>query len=153
MDSKVKPLKYLWKRKVKEYFIDETAIKADSNSIWLWVIIEPNTKKSLLWIYQKKQTMFVAERFLSQVVNKYGLHSVSFSWWYWYPQACRFLKINHHIHSSFEKSLIERTMQYVKDRIEIFDDYFPCRKNKYKLHYNKQWLKLLVYQHNQEIMS
>ncbi|HEY6535406.1 MAG TPA: hypothetical protein VIY08_06360 [Candidatus Nitrosocosmicus sp.] len=29
----------------------------------------------------------------------------------WYPQACRFLNLLHHIHSSFEKSIIERTIQ------------------------------------------
>jgi len=47
----------------------------------------------------------------------------------WYPpQACRFLKLPHHTHSQVEKSLIERTIQYIKDRIESFDDYFPCKK-------------------------
>ena len=30
------------------------------------------------------------------------------------------LKLDHHIHSSYEKSLVERTMQYVKDRTEKF---------------------------------
>ena len=44
-----------------------------------------------------------------------------------YPQTCRFLKLRHHRHSPFEKSIIERTMQYIKDRTESFDDYFPCR--------------------------
>ncbi len=28
----------------------------------------------------------------------------------WYPQSCRFLKLKHHIHSSFEKSIVERTI-------------------------------------------
>ncbi|HEY6535079.1 MAG TPA: hypothetical protein VIY08_04660 [Candidatus Nitrosocosmicus sp.] len=60
------------------------------------------------------------------------------------------MKINHHIHSSFEKSLIERTMQYIKDITECFDDYFPCRKNKCKINHTEQWLKLFVYQHNKE---
>lgn len=33
-------------------------------------------------------------------------------------QACQFLKLKHHLHSSFEKSIIiERTMQYIEDRI------------------------------------
>jgi putative transposase len=51
-----------------------------------------------------------------------------------HPQACKFLKLEHHLHSSFEKSIIiERTIQYVKDRTECFDDYFPCRKNKCRL--------------------
>jgi hypothetical protein len=31
-----------------------------------------------------------------------------------YSQACRFLRLPHHIHSSYEKSIIERTMQYIK---------------------------------------
>ena len=63
--------------------------------------------------------MFVAERFLSHVVNKYGLHQVSSDGGTWYPQACEFLKLNHHLHYSFEKSTIERTIQYIKDRTEF----------------------------------
>ncbi len=96
--------------------------------------------------------MFVAiERFLSLVLDKYGLHQVSSDDdGTWYPQACKFLKLNHHLHSSFEKSIIERTIQYIKDRIDNFDDYFPCKKNKCKLNHIKQWLKLFVYQHNKE---
>jgi len=31
-----------------------------------------------------------------------------------YSQVCRFLRLPHHIHSSYEKSIIERTMQYIK---------------------------------------
>jgi putative transposase len=42
----------------------------------------------------------------------------------WYPQACQFLKIEHHLHSPFEKSIIERTIQYIKDRTENFDIIF-----------------------------
>jgi putative transposase len=34
----------------------------------------------------------------------------------WYPYACKFLKLRHHLHSSFGKSIIERTVQYIKDR-------------------------------------
>jgi putative transposase len=34
-----------------------------------------------------------------------------------YLQASKFLKLKHHIHLSYEKSIIEkRTIQYVKDR-------------------------------------
>jgi putative transposase len=72
----------------------------------------------------------------------------------WYPpQACRFLQLKHHIHCSFEKSkIIEITMQYVKDRTESFDDYFPCKRKKCKLKHVKNWLKLFVVDyHNKEI--
>ena len=45
--------------------------------------------------------------------KKYGIHSVSPDGSSnWYPQACRFLKRSHHIRPSFEKSIIERTIQY-----------------------------------------
>ena len=151
--QKYRPWKYLKNNKIHQYIIDETAIKAGSELIWLWVIIEPKYKEILAVDISKERNMFVAERFLSHVVNKYGLHSVWSDGGTWYPQACRFLKLNHHIHSSFTKSLIERTMQYIKDRTEGFDDYFPCKKNKCELNHVKQWFKLFIYQHNKEILS
>ncbi len=152
--QKYRPWKHLKNKKIKEYIIDETAIKAGSELLWLWIIIEPKHKEILAVDISKERNMFVAERVLSQVVNKYGFHSVSSSdGGTWYPQACRFLNLYHHIHSSFEKSLIERTIQYIKDRAESFDDYFPCRKNKCRLNHIKQWFKLFVYQHNKEIFA
>ncbi|HZC47489.1 MAG TPA: hypothetical protein VE244_00375, partial [Nitrososphaeraceae archaeon] len=36
----------------------------------------------------------------------------------WYPQACKFLNMNHHLHSSYEKSMIERTI-YSTSRIKL----------------------------------
>jgi len=74
----------------------------------------------------------------------------------WYPsQACRFLKIKHHIHYPFEKSIKDRTMQYIKDRTkDCFDDYFPCnRKNKCKLRHIQKWLNLFVDHYNKEMIS
>jgi putative transposase len=97
--------------------------------------------------------MFVAERFLYNITKDYGKQPVSTDGGTWYPQACKFLNLHHHLHSSFEKSIIERTMQYIKDRTEGFDDYFPCKKNKCKLNHIKQWIRLFVDQHNQEIIS
>ena len=94
--------------------------------------------------------MFVAERFISVVIKNHGKRLVSTDGGTWYPQACRFLKLKHHIHSSFEKSLIERTTQYIKDRTERFDDYFPCRKKDCKLNHVRNWLNLFANYHNEE---
>jgi putative transposase len=77
--------------------------------------------------------MFVAERFLSGVVKIHGKHPLSTDGGTWYPMACRFLGLKNHIHSPFEKTLIERTMQYAKDRTESFNDYFPSQKPNCKL--------------------
>jgi putative transposase len=101
----------------------------------------------------KEQNMFVAERFISDVVEEYGKHPVSTDGGSWYPpQACKFLKIDHHIQSSFEKSIIERTIQYIKDRTESFDEYFPCkRKKNCKLKHVINWLNLFADYHNKEL--
>jgi len=95
--------------------------------------------------------MFVAERFISGLVNAYGKHPASTDGGTWYPQACRFLKLDHHIHSPLEKSLMERTMQYIKDRTESFDDYSPCKKKKCKLKHVIKWLNLFADFHNKEL--
>ncbi len=98
--------------------------------------------------------MLVAKRFLSTFKEKFGNQSFPSDGGTWYHGTCKFLKLKHGLDSSYEKSLIKRTMQYIKDRtIGYFDNYFPCRKNKCKLKHIKQWLKLFVYEHNKEIIS
>ncbi len=99
-----------------------------------------------------ERTMLVTERFIASLINIYGKHHVSTDGGTWYPHACKFLKLRHHLHSPFEKSIIERTMQYIKDRTESFDDYFPCRKKKCKLKHIRNWFNLFISQHNKQIM-
>ncbi len=94
--------------------------------------------------------MFVVERFLSTMIHDHGRHPVSTDGGTWYPQACRFLRLKHHIHSPFEKSIIERIMQYIKDRIEGFDDYFPCRTERCDFKHVKNWINLFADMHNKE---
>jgi putative transposase len=88
--------------------------------------------------------MLIAERFLSGVVKIHGKHPLSTDGGTWYQMSCRFLGLKHHLHSSLEKSIIERTMQYIKDRTESFDDYFPCRKENCKLKHVLNWMNLFV---------
>ncbi len=73
---------------------------------------------------------------------------------YYLLQNCQLLKLKHHIHflnTKNEKNIIERTIQYIKDRTECFDDYFPCRKKKCKLKHVQQWLDLFADYYNKEI--
>ncbi|MDR4492327.1 MAG: hypothetical protein R2685_15745 [Candidatus Nitrosocosmicus sp.] len=42
-------------------------------------------------------------------------------------------------------------MQYIKDRTESFDDYFPCRLKNCKLKYVQNWLNLFVEYHNKAL--
>src|SRR5215210_5883357 len=139
--------------KVSEFIVDETQIRVGSEYIRLWVAIESETRNILEIRISKERNMFVAERFLSNLIKGYDKHPLSTDGGTWYPQACRFLKLEHHIHSPYEKSIIERTMQYIKDRTESFDDYFPCRKKNCKLKHVQQWLNLFANYYNREIIS
>ncbi len=87
-------------------------IKIGSEYIWLrWIAIKPENKEILAQSISKERNMFVAEHFLSGIIQEYGRHPVSTDdgGGTWYPlQACRFLKLKHHIHSPWEKRLMER---------------------------------------------
>src|SRR6476620_9498242 len=151
--QKYKPERLFYhKVKIAEFIVDETQIKIGSELIWLWVGIESETKNIVAIGISKERNMFIVERFLEGVTKEYGRHPVSTDGGTWYPQACKFLKLQHHLHSYFEKSLIERTIQYIKDRTESFDDYFPCRLDKCKLKHVKNWLNLFVDYHNKELV-
>jgi len=142
------------RRRISEFIVDETAIKAGSEYTWLWVAIEPKDRQILALSISKERNMFVGERFIAGLARIHGKHPVSTDGGTWYPQACRFLKLNHHIHSPLEKSIIERTMQHIKDRTECFDDYFPCnRKKGCNFIHIKNWLSLFATMHNKEMLN
>jgi len=62
--------------------------------------------------------MSVAEHFLFEIVKEYDRNPISTDRGTWYHQSCKLLKLKHHLHSSFEKTIIERTKQYIKNRAE-----------------------------------
>jgi len=148
---------HIYKRKrVSAFIIDETIIQIGNQHFWLWICVEP-IHRSVLGIHiSEERNMFVAENFIRSLVEKYGRHIVYTDGGTWYPQACNFLHLKHHLHSPLEKSLIERVMQYFKDRTESFDDYYPCiinQKRNCDLTHVYNWLKLFIYLYNTTIRN
>ncbi len=76
------------RRKVLWYIVDETMLKVGSEYIWLWVAIEPESKRILSLSISKERNMFVAERFIGGLVKINGKHPVSTDGGTWYPMAC-----------------------------------------------------------------
>jgi putative transposase len=141
------------KKKIHEFIIDETLIKAGHEYMWLWIAIEPIDKTILGIRISIERNMLIAEQFIKSLVKRYGKCNISTDGGTWYPQACSFLKLKHHVHSFYEKSIIERTIQYVKDRTESFDDYFPCRKEtSCKLEHISNWFRMFIDMHNRSII-
>jgi hypothetical protein len=102
----------------------------------------------------------------------------------WYPEACISLGLEHipvnisnlthsrshnyaysdcryrtyvnwyRLHSSYETSIVGRTIEYLKDRTEAFYDYYPCmRDGLCNLGHVHKWLILFIFMHNNIITS
>jgi transposase-like protein len=97
-------------KRVSAFIIDETVIQIGNQHFWLWFCIEP-IHRSVLGIYiSEERNMLVAEKFIRSLVEKYGKHTVYTDGGTWYD-ACNVLGLKHYLHSSIEKSLIERVNQ------------------------------------------
>jgi len=139
----------IYKRKrVSAFIIDETVIQIGNKHFWLWICIEP-VHSSVLGIYiSEERNMLVAERFIQSLVEKYGKHTVYTDGGTWYHEACNVLGLKHYLHSALEKSLMERVNQYFKDRIESFDDYYPCVQIGCNLLHVHNWIQFFVAMYN-----
>jgi transposase-like protein len=141
-------------RRISAFIIDETIIRIGDRHFWIWVCFEP-VHRSVLGIYiSEERNMFVAEKFIRSLVSKYSRHTFyTDGGGRWYPQACNFLHLKHRLHSPLDKSLMERVMQYFKDRTESFDDYYPCinQKRNCDLSHVYNWIKLFIYLYNAKI--
>lgn len=98
--------------------------------------------------------MIVAESFLRSLIKIYGKHIVYSDGGTWYPEARVSVGLEHRLHSPYEKSIVERTIEYLKDRTEAFDDYYPCMKaGLCNLRHVHKWLILFVFMHNSVVKS
>ena len=140
---------YNKRKRVTAFIIDETVIQIGSQHFWLWLCIEP-IHSSVLGIYiSEERNMIVAEKFIRSLVEKYGKHTVYTDGGTWYDEACNVLRLKHYLHSPLEKSLMERVNQYFKDRIESFDDYYPCmQKDGCNLFHVHNWIQFFVTMYN-----
>ena len=140
-------------RRFATFIIDETVIQIGKQPFWLWFCIEP-VHSSVLGIYiSEERNMLVAEKFIRSLVENYGKHSVYSDGGTWHDEACNVLRLKHYLHSPLEKSLIERVNQYFKDRIESFDDYYPCMQIECNLLHVNNWIQFFVSMYNDTIFE
>ena len=139
----------IYKRKRGSAFIiDETAIQIGSQYFSSWICIEPVHSSVLGFYISEERNMLVAEKFIQSLVGKYGKYIVYTDGGTFYPEACNILRLKYYLHSSIEKSLMERVNQYFKDRTKIFDDYYPCVKNECNLFHVYNWIQFFVSMYN-----
>jgi putative transposase len=132
-------------KRVAAFLIDETMLQIGSDGAWLWIAVEPIHRQILGVHISRHRNMLAAESFLRFLIK----HTVYSDGGSWYPEACSYLGLEHILHSPYEKCIIERTIEYLKDRTEAFDDYYPCMKSRLcnLIHVHK-WLHLFVFMYN-----
>jgi putative transposase len=136
------------RKRISAFIIDETVIQIGWKHYFLWIATEP-VHHSILGIHISEQrNMLVASKFIESLIIKYGCHPVYSDGGTWYPEACSALGLKHYLHSPYEKSTIERVNQYLKDRIEGFDDYYPCIKKDCNLVHIYNWISFFVSMYN-----
>ena len=109
--QRVGSLQIYRRKRVSAFTIDETIIQIGRQHFWLWICIEPIHRSVLEYTYLRKE-ICLAENFIRSLVEEYGRHIVyTDDSGTWHPQACNFLHLKHRLHSTLEKSLIERVMQ------------------------------------------
>ncbi|OLE43277.1 MAG: hypothetical protein AUF73_02770 [Thaumarchaeota archaeon 13_1_20CM_2_39_11] len=155
--QKFNPKRVYCCKRVPAFLIDETMIQiGSSNEAWLWIAVEPIHRQILGVHISRHRNMIVAESFLRSLIKNYGKHTVYTDGGSWYHEACVSLGLKHRLHSSYEKSIVERAIEYFKDRTETFDDYYPCMRSGWLLcnllHVYK-WLSLFVFMHNNIVRS
>jgi putative transposase len=142
----------IYKRKrVTAFIIVETVIQIGSPHFWLWFCIESIHCSVLGICISEERNMIIAEKFIRSLVSNYGKHTVYTDSGTWYYEACNVLWVKHYLHSSIEKSLMERVNQYFKDRIESFDDYYPCiqkEDSECNLFHVYNWIQFFVSMYN-----
>jgi len=133
---------------VQRFLVDETWVKVGSQDAWLWLAFEPAGRFFLGFYLSRTRSILTAELFLQSLIDRYGRHPVYSDGANWYPDACRSLGLQHYVYDGSSGNLMERFVQYVKDRTESFDDYFPCRKEHCRLEHVKGWLNYYMLSFN-----
>jgi putative transposase len=130
-------------------------LQIGSDQAWLRVAVEPIRRQTLEVYILRDRNMLVAESFSRSLIKIYGKHTVYSDGGTWYPEACISLGLEHRLHSPYEKSLVERTIEYLNDRTEAFDDdYYPrMRVGLFNLGHVRKWLILFIFMHNSVVKS
>ena len=129
------------KKRIRSIMIDESMITVKGEVYWLWIAYEPYINKYLLMYISKERTVLICYNFIKRLKRLYGSkYTIYTDGAHYYNQACRWLRIRHVVYDDKDKNVMERAIQYIKDRTECFDDNFPC-KDKCSKEHVKNWFR------------
>jgi putative transposase len=129
-------------------FVDETMIRIRGRQAWVWVAFEPGLRVFLAFHVSYNRSTLDAHTFLKRLRHTYGRKPIWTDEGTFYPEACRWLRLEHRVYPTEWKNLIERMNQSLKDRLECFDDTFPCLKEGCDREHVRNWISVFRFFHN-----
>jgi putative transposase len=100
------------RRLVSSIFVDETMIKVKGRQAWLWVAFEPGLRAFLAFrVSYHPQSIPDAYLFLKELRSRYGRKPIWTDGGAWYPEACRWARLEHRVYGQELKNLVERMNQ------------------------------------------
>jgi transposase-like protein len=115
--------------KVKLLLIDDTRVEVGGREVVLFVAFEPNLRRIVHMRLFEAANIFTALTFIKRIKAVYRSRmKVLTDGAQYYRTAWKFLNLDHDVYGLRLGNLMERIIQYVKDRTEDFDDYIPCRR-------------------------
>ena len=133
---------------VRTIFVDETMIKVRGRRAWVWVAYEPGLRVFLAFRVSYNQSILDAYLFLKELRTRYGLKPIWTDEATWYPEACRWARLEHRVYGQEWKNLIERMNQLMKDRLENFGELFPGFQEDLDLEEVNNWIGVFRFYHN-----
>ena len=110
---------------MRRIFVDETMVNVGGTSALIWIAFEPDLRAMLDFHVSWRGNSIDAYLFIRRLVHKYGRVPIYTDGAGWYADACRWAGVEHVVYGRPLRNLMERMVQYVKDRTEAFDDLFP----------------------------
>jgi len=115
----------------------------------VWIAFDPLHRQFLGFRISYQRNILDAYCFIRHLRSRYGRKKPIWTdEGTWYPEACRWLGMEHHIYPIGWKNFMERLNQTFKDRVECFDDYFPCWKEECSRRHVFLWIKMFSFYYN-----
>jgi putative transposase len=119
------------KGKVRLLLIDDTRVEVGGRELVLFVAFEPRLRRIVYMRLFEAANILTALTFVKRVKALYRSRmKVLTEGAQYYRTACKFLSLDHDVYGLRLGNLMERIIQYVKDRTKDFDDYIPCRRER-----------------------
>jgi putative transposase len=139
-------------REVRRIFIDETMVDLGGTPAWIWIAFEPDLRAILDFHVSWRGNSIDAYLFIRRLVRRYGGVPIHTDGAGWCADACGWAGAEHIVYDRPLRNLMERMIQYLKDRTEAFDDLFPARKSGLAsgraFERLRNWLSAFTFMHN-----